>query len=134
MFFNVFSPFVEGVFYIGETIMRKLRLCFFHKKDIYNKTKMNYIENYRDDVFPVEERYASILTVLFVCLALNCVYPIMTLIMTLTLLLYQVIDKLMIIKAYHKPLNFEGLLQKKIMKFFLLVLVLHMIITAIYLM
>ena len=94
---------------------------------------MSYIEYYREDVFPVEERYASILAILFICLALNCIYPIMTIIMTVSLFLYQAMDKLMIIKAYHKPLNYEGLLQKKIMGVFFLVLLGHLIITAIFL-
>jgi len=71
--------------------------------------------------------------VLFISLALNCIYPIMTVILAVSLLLYQLMDKFMIIKAYNKPLNFEGLLQKKIMKVFLVFLVLHIIITAIFL-
>lgn len=102
----MFSPFIEGIFYLGEAIVTKIKLCFFHKKDKYNKTKMNYIEYYRENVFPIEERYASILAVLFISLALNCIYPIMTVIMAVTLLLYQLMDKLMIIKVYNKPLNF----------------------------
>jgi len=53
--------------------------------------------------------------------------------MSISLLLYQLIDKLMIVKAYHKPLNFEGLLQRKIMKVFLFVILLHLIVTAIFL-
>lgn len=67
---------------------------------------MNYIKHYRENVFPIEERYASILAVLFISLALNCVYPIMTVIMAVSLLLFLLMDKLMIIKAYNKPLNF----------------------------
>ena len=84
-------------------------------------------------MFPIEERYASILALLFISLSLNCVYPIMTVIMVVTMLLYQVMDKLMIIKVYHKPLNFEGLLQKKIMKVLLIILLLHIVITAVFL-
>lgn len=116
-----------------EGLVTKVKLCFFHRRANYNKTKMNYIENYRENVFPVEERYASILAVLFICLALNCIYPIMTVIMMVTLGLYQAVDKFMIIKAYHKPLNFEGLLQKKIMKVFLIILLVHIVITAVFL-
>lgn len=54
MFFNMFSPFIEGLFYIGEVIQHKLKLCFFNKRSTYNKTKMNYIEHYRENVFPIE--------------------------------------------------------------------------------
>lgn len=57
----------------------------------------------------------------------------MTVIMAVSLLLFLLMDKLMIIKAYNKPLNFEGLLQKQIMKVFLIFLLLHIIITAIFL-
>ncbi len=57
----------------------------------------------------------------------------MTVIMAVALLLYQLMDKLMIVKVYRKPLNFEGLLQKKIMKVILVVILLHIVITAIFL-
>ncbi len=70
---------------------------------------------------------------MFISLSLNCVYPVMTVIMALTLLLYQLMDKLMIIKVYHKPLNFEGILQKKIIRVILVILLLHIVITAIFL-
>ena len=53
--------------------------------------------------------------------------------MTVTLILYQFMDRLLIMKAYRKPINFSNLLQRKILNVFLFIILLHIIITVIFL-
>ena len=88
-------------------------------------TKKGYIDLYAGDVYPIEERYADILSILIITLAFSSVIPGLYIIACLSLVFMAICDKFLLFRVYQYPVNYTAKLQNKIYKTVFFTLILH---------
>lgn len=97
------------------------------------KTKKEYIALYNNDIYPVQERYAYIMAIIIITMSFSCIIPILNIICGLSLMLLYFSDKLLLFKVYQFPVNYDNYLHKLILKTLYVGIVLHCLLTAIFL-
>lgn len=97
------------------------------------KTKKGYLELYSGDVYPIEERYADLLSVVIITLAFSAVMPGLYIIACFSLIFMNACDKCLLFRVYQHPVNYTAKLQKKIFKTVYLALVIHCLASALLL-
>lgn len=106
MIFNITFPIIELVL---ANIMKCVRKCWDKKcclKKTSCKTKNEYVELYNNDIYPIEERYAFLISVILITLSFSCVIPILNLICAISLLLLYFSDKFLVFKVFQNPVNY----------------------------
>lgn len=73
------------VFFGYDKAKKKFKLIYFKREEGYSKTKSKYVDIYREDTFPIEEKYANVLSALFICASLSYVIPLMNVILFATI-------------------------------------------------
>jgi hypothetical protein len=114
----------------GFKCLRKCvdKRCWSRKTS--QKYKVNYINLYSSDVYPIEERYAIIVSIFWILMIFGCVIPLLYIVVAISILLLVIIDKVLLFKFFKTPINFDESLHKKIMKTLYLALLLHLVTTA----
>lgn len=88
---------------------------------------------YSGDVYPVQERYAFLLSLLLVTLAFSSVIPLLYIICALSLFLLYFADRLLIFKVYQTPTNYGPSLHQIVTQVFFLGLIIHFALAAYFL-
>jgi hypothetical protein len=130
MLFNIFFPLMELLINTALKCMRKCidKKCWTVKTS--QKYKINYINLYSGDIYPLQERYAFVISIFWITLIFNAVIPLLNIIAAMSFLLLTVVDKVLVFKFFKTPANYNEELHKKFMKTLYVGLVLHMISTA----
>ena len=87
MIFNIMFPFME---LFMNSLFKCLRKCIDKRcwtKKTSQKYKADYISLHSDDVYPIEERYAFLISIFWVTLIFNAVIPLLNIIAALSFLL-----------------------------------------------
>lgn len=106
------------------------KLCF---RKTSCKTKTEYVELYKDDIYPIQERYAFLISVILITLAFSCIIPILNVICGISMMLLYFSDRLLIFKVFQVPVNYGSELHKLINKTIYLALIAHFALTAFFL-
>lgn len=130
MIFNISFPFMELIMTSAFKCFRKCldKRCWTRKTS--QKYKSDYINLYSSDVYPLEERYALIISIFWITMIFNCVIPILNVIAALSFFLLQWIDKILVFKFFKTPINFDESLHRKFMKTLYLSIILHLAASA----
>lgn len=99
-------------------------------KKTSQKYKTDYINLYSGDVYPIEERYAIIVSIFWILMIFGCVMPALYIIVALSILLLVIIDKVLLFKFFKTPINFDESLHKKVMKTLYIGIMLHLATSA----
>lgn len=105
--------------------------CCFRKTSC--KTKNEYIKLFSDDVYPIEERYAFLVSILLITMAFSCIIPILNVICAFSLMLLYFSDKVLVFKVYQTPINYNAELHRIINKTIYIGLIAHMALSAFFL-
>jgi len=130
MIFNISYPLME---LLMTSVLKCLRKCIDKRcwsKKTSQKYKLDYINLYSSDVYPIEERYAIIVSIFWIVMMFGCVMPALYIVVAISTLLLVIIDKLLLFKFFKTPINFDESLHKKIMKTLYLGLILHLVASA----
>ena len=127
---NILIPIFEMMFLGLLRWLRKIwdRRCGCRKTS--QKTKKGYIELYSGDVFPIEERYADLLSIMIITLAFSGVIPGLYIIAFFSILFMFVCDKCLVFRVYQNPVNYTSKLQSKIFKTVYFALMIHCLASA----
>lgn len=107
MIFNITFPFMELLLTSVFKCLRKCvdKRCWSRKTS--QKYKADYISLYSSDVYPIEERYALVISIFWITMIFNCVIPVLNVIAALSFLLLKLIDKYLVFKFFKTPINFD---------------------------
>jgi uncharacterized membrane protein len=133
MIFNITFPIIELLL---ANLLKCIRKCWDKKLCLRKtscKTKQQFVELYSNDLYPIEERYAFLISVLLITLAFSCVIPLLNLICAISLLLLYFADRLLVFKVYQTPVNYGPELHRLISKTIYVALVAHFALSAFFL-
>lgn len=133
MIFNISFPIIE---LIMATIVKCLKRCWDRKcccRKTSCKTKNEYVELFSSDIYPIEERYAFLISVFLITLAFSCIIPILYLVCAISLMLLYFSDRVLVFKVYQTPVNYGASLHKLINQVIYIGLVAHFALTAFFL-
>jgi hypothetical protein len=133
MIFNISFPVIE---LIMTNLLKCLKQCWDRKcgcRATSCKTKSEYIKLFSNDVYPIEERYAFIVSIILITMAFSCVIPILNIVCGFSILLLYFADKALIFKVFQTPINYNAELHRLICKVIYLGLVVHMALSAYFL-
>lgn len=133
MIFNISFPFME---LFMTSMFKCFRKCIDKRcwtKKTSQKYKNEYISLYSSDIYPIEERYALIISIFWITVLFNCVIPVLNVIAALSIVLIFWIDKVLVFKFFKTPMNFDESLHRKFMKTLYIGLILHMVVSAFFL-
>jgi len=88
---------------------------------------------FSNDVYPIEERYAFLISVIIITMAFSCIIPILNIICCISLFLLYLTDKALVFKVYQTPINYNDELHYLITKTIYLGLVAHMALSSYFL-
>ncbi len=130
MIFNIMFPFME---LFMNSLFKCLRKCVDKRcwtKKTSQKYKADYISLHSDDVYPIEERYAFLISIFWVTLIFNAVIPLLNIIAALSFLLLEIIDKVLVFKFFKTPSNYDESLHRKFLKTLYIGIILHTVASA----
>ena len=127
---NIFLPIIEMLLVGFLRWLRRLwdKRCCCRKTS--QKTKKGYLDLYTGDVYPIEERYADLLSIVIITLAFSSVMPGLYIIACFSLIFMSICDKCLLFRVYQHPVNYTAKLQKKVFKTVYLALVVHCVASA----
>jgi hypothetical protein len=130
MIFNIFFPFMELMMHSTFKCLRKCldKRCWTKKTS--QKYKEGYVKLYSGDVYPIEERYALIISIFWITLLFNCVIPFLNVIAALSFMLLELVDRFLVFKFFKTPINYDESLHRKVLKVMFIAIILHMASTA----
>lgn len=133
MIFNISFPIIELIVASITKCIKNCwdRKCCFRKTSC--KTKSEYIELFSSDIYPIEERYACLISIFIITMVFSCIIPILNLICALSLLLLYFSDRVLVFKIYQTPVNYGAELHKLIIRVLYVGLVAHFVLTAFFL-
>ncbi len=88
---------------------------------------------YSNDIFPIGERYAYLISTFFITFSFCGVIPILVPVCCLTLFLLYTTDKILIFKFYQKPMNYTQNLHKIFHNVLIISLLSHFALTSYFL-
>lgn len=94
------------------------------------KYKTGYINLYSDDVYPIEERYAIVVSLFWIMMMFGAVMPALYIVVAVSVFLLVVVDKLLLFKFFKTPINFDDSLHKKVMKTLYIGVMIHLTASA----
>ena len=94
------------------------------------KYKEDFVSLYSGDVYPIEERYALVISIFWITMLFNCVIPALNVIAALSFLLLKLVDKVLVFKFFKTPINFDESLHRKFMKILYISIILHLAASA----
>lgn len=106
MIFNITFPIIELLL---ANFLKCMKRCWDTKlycRKTSCKTKNEYISLYSNDIYPLEERYAFLISVIIITLAFSCVIPLLYIICAISFMLLYFADRLLVFKAYQIPPNY----------------------------
>lgn len=106
MIFNITFPIIELLL---ANFLKCIKKCWDKKLCCVKtscRTKNQYIELYIDDIYPIEERYAFVISVLVITLAFGSVIPILNFICAISLMILYFADRVLVFKVYQTPVNY----------------------------
>lgn len=106
MIFNISFPIVELIL---TNIIKCFKKCWDTKcclRKTSCKTKQAYIELFSNDIYPIEERYAFLISIILITLTFSCIIPILNIISALSLMLLYFSDRVLVFKVYQTPMNY----------------------------
>jgi ABC-type sugar transport system permease subunit len=106
MIFNISFPIIEMLL---ASIIKCIKRCWDRKccmRKTSCKTKSEYIELFSNDIYPIEERYAFLVSVFLITFAFSCIIPILNLVCGLSLMLLYFADRILVFKIYQTPVNY----------------------------
>lgn len=133
MIFNISFPIIELVM---TSLIKCLKTCWDRKfclRKTSCKTKNEYIQLFSSDIYPIEERYACLISIFLITLAFSCIIPILNLICSISLILLYFSDRVLIFKIYQTPVNYGSELHKLLTKVIYFGLTAHFALTALFL-
>jgi hypothetical protein len=107
MIFNIMFPFMELLMTSVFKCFRKCvdKRCWCRKTS--QKYKEDFVSLYSGDVYPIEERYALVISIFWITMLFNCVIPALNVIAALSFLLLKLVDKVLVFKFFKTPINFD---------------------------
>lgn len=133
MIFNISFPIIELIL---TNLLKCLKHCWDRKcgcRKTSCKTKNQYIKLFSNDIYPIEERYAFLVSIILLTMAFSCVIPILNIICAFLILLLYFADKVLVFKVFQTPINYNSELHSLICKVIYLGLVVHMALSAYFL-
>lgn len=130
----IFTNLFNIVMPIFEVAIQSILKCFLKlidtkcgKKRTSMVSKQSYKSLYSGIPFPIEERYAEILSLVILTFAYNCVIPLLNLVALFSFMFQYITDKIMIYCIYKKPPNYDQNLQRMIRKTLILCIIVHLV-------
>jgi hypothetical protein len=133
MIFNISFPIIELVM---ANIIKCIKHCWDRKcfcRKTSCRTKSEYIQLFSSDVYPIEERYAFLISIILITLAFSCIIPILYCICGISLILLYFSDRVLVFKVYQTPVNYGANLHKLISQVIYVGLILHFALSAFFL-
>ena len=81
-------------------------------------------------MYPIEERYADLLSIVIITLAFSAVIPGLYIIACFSLIFMGVCDKFLLFRVYQHPVNYTAKLQSKVFKTIYFTLIIHCVASA----
>lgn len=88
---------------------------------------------YSGDVFPIEERYADLLSTLTITITFSAVLPMLYIIAFLSIGFMLLSDKVLMFKIFQKPLNYTSKLHDNVFKAIFFLILVHCVISPLLL-
>lgn len=107
MIFNIAFPIIELLL---ANIVKCLKRCWDKKcccRKTSCRTKSEYMKLFSDDIYPIQERYAFLISVIIITLAFSCIIPLLNIICAISIMLLYFADKILVFKVYQTPLNYN---------------------------
>lgn len=124
--FNIIMPMFEVVIQSLIKCLLKMIDTKCCRKRTSATSKQNYLNIYSGIPFPIEERYAEIISLLVLTFAYNSVIPILNIVALLSFLFQYMSDKVMIFYVYKKPPNYDHTLQKMVRNTLIFCIIIHL--------
>ena len=84
-------------------------------------------------MFPIEERYADLISIVVIVFLFSAVMPTLYIIGFISIAFMILSDKVLLFRVFQKPINYTADLQKKVSKTLYVVMIIHCVISPLLL-